>query len=312
MHVVLKRVERAGWARFRPVCHVTQTRQLMFVHLVALETDQRFDTESKVRRLKKKGYRQNPMSNKLVWILVLVFVILAILRPTMHCMCKNVSARVALPPTRRTFETKTNANERTCLRELVRTVGDIFKKRNITWMPCCGNLLAIYRHKNWLIPWDDDFDLVVHHKQHEDALRALEEDLPSGMKLSKHNSPSPQWGALYKVSFTPDHPDYGPVLYRHGNYTWPFVDVFIGGTETGAVGVRDIDDDELPLREFRVDGLTLYHPSRGSRSMEAFAKQTDLMKMCKDVDYMHKYERSVKTNGSSEMPCANVPSSNAT
>ena len=211
-----------------------------------------------------------------------------------------------VPIARMAFSPKLNAEERACLFELVGHVQQLFDRRNILWMPAAGNLLAIYRHHDWLIPWDDDFDISVHKDQHAEVLDALETGLPSGVQMGSWGRLNEGDGDLYKVFFEPGHPKYGHLLRRYSGYTWPFVDVFMNGTDATGLACGDIQDHELPLRPVSINGLQLYVPSAGGRSFEAFEARSDLMRTCQDFHHVHKYECQIPIVGNRSRPCSEL------
>lgn len=239
----------------------------------------------------------------LVCIAVVAVVVALFVHRGVHPSAKTFST---VPIARLAYSPKLDTAERACLFELVGHVQRLFDRRNIRWMPTAGNLLAIYRHQDWLIPWDDDYDISVHKDQHAEALDALETGLPSEVQTTLVSHWTAGAGKLYKVSFKADHPDHCHLLRRHSGYTWPFVDVFMEGTDTTALGCGDIQDHELPLQPVVVHGLKVYVPSAGQRSLEAFQARRDLMHICTDSTYIHKYENGLRIVGNRSRPCSEV------
>lgn len=191
------------------------------------------------------------------------------------------------------FAQNLNENERTLLVELVKTTGGILDGHDIPWIPVAGSLLAVYRHDKFIIPWDDDYDITIREEDAPRALAALSKQLVKiGATLTKVGQQAgvEDWGILYKVHFQPDDtkPDIRQFLGK--KYTWPFVDIFIGGTETGPMGVKAITDEDLPLSNVIVDGISMHLPSRGPRSLESFMQRPELMKNGVEQMHSHRFE----------------------
>ena len=219
------------------------------------------------------------------------------------CTCKM---------TRMCFTQNMQPAELECLTELVGTVGSILDASSVRWSPVAGSLLAVYRHDSLVIPWDDDYDIAVHGSDEERALELLRELLPGRhAQLTRLGCVGPRsWGTMYKASFRTDHPRWGAsVLRAHrmgaaGEYTWPFVDVFIRGTEAGPMGVKCLSDAELPLLDVTIGDVTLHVPSRGPRCSEDFRRRRDLMEEAVEQTHSHRYERYCPGLGPQRLPLA--------
>jgi len=218
------------------------------------------------------------------------------------CTCKT---------TRMCFAQNMTPQETDCLVELVRIVGEILDAEHVAWSPVAGSLLAVYRHDSLVIPWDDDYDIAVLRSDEERALQALRRQLPGRQcKLTRLGSMGPKsWGTMYKASFHVDHPRFSGVLHERVRasgdpYTWPFVDVFIGGTEAGPMGVRSLSDTDLPLRDVTVGDVQLHVPSRGPRCLEEFRRRPDLMEETVEQEHSHRYETHCPCVGPQRMSLA--------
>lgn len=102
---------------------------------------------------------------------------------------------------------------------LMMKVDTILKKQAIPYWATCGTVLGIVRHQG-MIPWDDDIDIAMYHKD-IDRLLALENELhKAGLVLCYH----PRF-EFYKICFA----DGQPILKENGEkypWTYPFVDIF--------------------------------------------------------------------------------------
>ena len=195
-------------------------------------------------------------------------------------------------------------DEAECLKELVRIVGGTLDTEDVSWTPVAGNLLAVYRHGRLVIPWDDDYDIALLRADEWRGVSALHEKMPHmhGMLIKIGDCGRKDWGTVYKACFDVDHPKFSHVIRTHGEYTWPFVDVFIGGTEQGSMGVMSLEDYELPLRDVIIDGITLHVPSRGKRCLQEFQQRPDLMQEAVEQEHSHRYEMSCPCVGKTSKP----------
>ena len=200
---------------------------------------------------------------------------------------------------RECFAQNLNKREHALLARLVKTTGFILDAHDIPWIPVAGNLLAVYRHNRMIIPWDDDYDMTIRNEDAPRALKALLEQLPSiGATVTKIGKTNKGWGMLYKVHFERGGPPRPGIRRFEGRqYTWPFVDIFIGGTEAGQMGVKAITDDDLPLYTRIVDDIPMHLPSRGPRSLQAFLQRPDLMRTAVEQSKSHRFEAQCGCNG---------------
>jgi len=202
---------------------------------------------------------------------------------------------------RQCFGQNLSVCERDLLLELIRGTAGILDAVNVPWIPVAGNLLAVYRHGKIIIPWDDDFDITIRNEDASLALEALAAHLPSfGATLTKIGNIGEGWGFMFKVHFERNGLRRGVRTFPGKEYTWPFIDVFIGGTESGPMGVKAITDEDLPLKEVVVDGVKIHVPSRGPRSFESFAKRDDLMKKGMEQSWSHRFEADCGCKGAME------------
>ncbi len=68
------------------------------------------------------------------------------------------------------------------LLEMAKIITGIFERHNIPHSMVYGTFLGAVRHQGF-IPWDDDFDLCIFEENYDDALRALENELPDDLFL---------------------------------------------------------------------------------------------------------------------------------
>ena len=207
---------------------------------------------------------------------------------------------------RKCFTSKMNKNELNALYFLVNTTGKILNKEKIDWIPCSGNLLAIYRHNSLIIPWDDDYDMVVNKKQETQAIDILTKKLP------KYNCKISKWTTrdgctIYKIYLEKNHPIYGQFLTDYHdhkkkkiwkiNYTWPFIDLFVGDCKRKTpLTSASLLDEEYPLKKVIINGLTLRHPTKGLRSYKSFKEKGYLNTLLED-GYSHKHEKRMECKG---------------
>jgi GR25 family glycosyltransferase involved in LPS biosynthesis len=93
-------------------------------------------------------------------------------------------------------------------------------KLKIEFIPIYGTLLGLIRHKG-VIPWDDDFDVMIHKKYFDSILKNknLFLEYGIGVYLVKGTLNIPNFIKLYDVN--------EPKIYKDGyNWSWPFIDIF--------------------------------------------------------------------------------------
>jgi hypothetical protein len=205
------------------------------------------------------------------------------------------------------FDTRLTNVEKSSYIQLIKTMNNILIKHNIDWIPVGGSLLAIYRHKNIFIPWDDDYDIVINNKQIDKALHILKLELPKHhIQLNYHRKWN-QGGDLYKISYMPNHPKYKNVIKKYGKYTWPYIDIFTGSKNINTcLSLHNLNKSEYPLKTILVNGILLKVPTNGSRNYNTFSKK-DLLTTCYEKSYVHKYEKNIKCIGNNTTKCSNLP-----
>ena len=74
------------------------------------------------------------------------------------------------------FQQLLSKKEIECYVYLLKIINKILSKHKINWIPVSGSLLALYRHNNLMIPWDDDYDITIENKNISKALVALKNE----------------------------------------------------------------------------------------------------------------------------------------
>ena len=70
---------------------------------------------------------------------------------------------------------------------MAKVIADILERNNIPYIISYGTLLGAVRH-NGFIPWDDDIDFCLFADSYEQAIQALNKELPNDMFLENENS----------------------------------------------------------------------------------------------------------------------------
>ncbi len=84
-------------------------------------------------------------------------------------------------------------------------VDKVCTEENIPFMLCGGSALGAVRHHD-IIPWDDDIDIMIWHKDLERLTKALNEKLPSHLRLIKTENLVPNfYDFIYRVQDTRYH-----------------------------------------------------------------------------------------------------------
>ena len=190
------------------------------------------------------------------------------------------------------FKKALNNNEIECFIDTLKIIEKILSKHKIDWIPCSGSLLSLYRHKDIMIPWDDDCDITVEKDKQKLAIKVLMEEAPLYnckciLYYDKYNS-----GQLYKFFFDKSK-KYTKILQNQNKYLfsikegkqvindsrWPFVDIFIGvrdKTKYKNFGAFSLEKNEYPLNNINIRGINFKYPTKGIRSYESFKKKGDL------------------------------------
>lgn len=153
-----------------------------------------------------------------------------------------------------------------------------------------GSLLAIFRHGQLFVPWDDDFDVAVRRSSASRLVAALDASLRQsdghvgdGMYVEYvGNSTVFDDPCMYKLFFSPQHREWGDVVIPHARhdhaqqrevrFAWPFVDVFVSSVPHQAgdpLGLNLLEADE-ELAPVTVEGVRLEVPVTGPRCRGAF------------------------------------------
>ena len=195
-------------------------------------------------------------------------------------------------------------DERSTLIELVKVVHSILKKHKIHWIPIGGNLLAIYRHEKLLIPWDDDYDIVVEDSKVQQALQILQQELPNYHASILKYKPWGKEGTLYKIFFLSTHPTLHIHTYTQHQHTWPFIDLFVNVEHMPGLNkyACNLKPEELPLIQKTIEGIDIEIPSKGLRTYKQY-KDEGYIDECKGQWYSHKFEKLMPCEEPLSVPC---------
>ena len=220
----------------------------------------------------------------------IVILALLILMLVIGCIIKRNKKIQPCEFSRHCFAQNLTDTERALYMKLVGFTGKLLDANEIPWIPVGGSLLAVYRHNQFMIPWDDDFDMTIRDEDGPRALELLRKEVSQiGATLTTLGRIN-DWGILHKVHFQKDIPRPGMRTFKNKKYTWPFVDIFIGGTNTGPMGSKGLTEDEFPLHDVIVEDILMKVPSKGPRSYENFLKRDDLMKTAVEQEHSHRFE----------------------
>jgi hypothetical protein len=208
------------------------------------------------------------------------------------------------------FDPKISSKEKEIFIELIKIVSNILKKNNIKWIPIGGNLLALYRHNNLLIPWDDDYDIVIEEDKVNLALNILKKELPKyNANIIEFRKWGKKNGKLYKVFYKKNHPKYKNYLsnYKKYQHTWPFIDIFVNVEHMDKLVdyAHNLKYTEYPLKKKIIEGIELYVPTRGPRTFQKY-KESGMLTECRDDTYMHKFEKRMKCSGPIKKKCSDL------
>jgi hypothetical protein len=237
---------------------------------------------------------------KILLILLILIIICIIKNKNIELFENNLNTA----KNRICFSHKINNNELKCYTDLIIIVNKILTIHNIDWIPIGGSLLAIYRHNNLFIPWDDDYDIVFDETKIEYALQILKKELPKYGANLVYFRKWKQKGDILKIFFNSNHINYKNTIVNHGKFTWPFVDIFINTdkNDNNCLANYNLTKQEYPLEKRIVNGIIVKVPTKGKRSYKHF-KHANLLTICKEDSYNHKHEKHIKCIGNNETTC---------
>ena len=236
-------------------------------------------------------------------ILFILYYILTLIPKCSYSSLENFNTIQHQEHNRLCFSNKMSEMETLIYKTMIKYINEIFVKYNITWMPVAGNLLAIFRHKQLFVPWDDDFDIVVREGQEYIATQVLKNELPKyGMdivNLGRYDT-----GIIFKIHWKNPPEEFKkyivPVTRNYINYSWPFIDLFLYTKNTISkydfFHLESIKSDELPLKKIIIDDIPIYFPSHGARCYRSLLKNPAILEAREQI-YSHKYKQDIRCIG---------------
>ena len=214
------------------------------------------------------------------------------------------------------FTNRLTLIEKECYIDLLKNIDKILTKNNIIWMPSGGNLLALYRHDNLFIPWDDDIDIVIEEGKTRLAINKLKEELPNDITITFYKKIDN--GELYRVFYNNNNNKYKEILkdinQNNVSMKYPFVDIFIDNKLSNKVSgsskcffPNNILLSEYPLKQKKFYDIKINYPTKGNRNLENF-KKFNHIDICYDRGWSHKYSKNIKCKGISKKKCSLIES----
>ena len=223
---------------------------------------------------------------------------------------------------RKCFTSKLNELERGLLVNLIKIVDSILTLNNIDWTPIGGNSLSVLRYNKLILPWDDDFDMVIRKNRRRKGLRILKKELPKyGCVIKYWNIWNKTNSKLFKIYFKDRE---GTISLEKDNKTciFPFIDLFICNKNSHPNRNKDIIDYsnrinnikslsseavdldilEYPLKIFNCEGIPIKIPTRGFRSIRR-KKKSNLLNVCYDSPFNHKIGEKRPCDGINTFKC---------
>lgn len=153
-------------------------------------------------------------------IIILTLSIILIIAYYLNCgQSENSIKHESFNPKIRLDDIKVDETVLIKIRQILKIIDKVFNYYNIMYWADCGTLLGMIRHGD-IIPWDDDGDVSILHKDEQKFLylKPVFEGLGYGV--------STWWGGykIYPLNGEISKESWNGVTY---NYNYPFVDVFI-------------------------------------------------------------------------------------
>lgn len=147
---------------------------------------------------------------------------------------------------------------------LLKTVTNVLKYHNITHWIDGGTLLAWYRHKNFIMPHDDDTDLAVEYRDWERLIDVLPIFEKLGFKVEKSIYCAKVIDTRYKNlengKIIVGKPACDLFCYRNINRKYVLANV---GLEKVYPNAFHYTKDVLPLKPVKYCSIQTYIPNRG-------------------------------------------------
>ncbi len=152
-------------------------------------------------------------------------------KKTQHVTSDSITNGIPLPPAKPTIKTDHILKRPTQetvdgIYDLFEEIDPILREMNITYTLCGGSLLGSVRHGG-MIPWDDDGDIAIDHKDQARLLEAAEKLQAKGLKLVKHwcgYKICPINGSKKEEVVETYNPATG--RWEQDTVTYPFIDIF--------------------------------------------------------------------------------------
>ena len=111
--------------------------------------------------------------------------------------------------------------------QMLRLMGEIFERHDLTWWINYGTLLGAVRHRGF-VPWDDDVDICMPRADYIAGLEALEREYPTECRVVRlGEDPSDQgacpWSVFYnrRHTDTGEDPAEGEISAQY--FDWPYI-----------------------------------------------------------------------------------------
>ncbi|XP_064646973.1 uncharacterized protein LOC135499879 [Lineus longissimus] len=167
--------------------------------------------------------------------------------------------------------------------DLLRKVGELLKKANITYFMYSGTLLGSYRHFGF-IPWDDDIDIMVPYPDRAKTKKAL--SVPGYECVTNQ-------GARWKFNDKRDK-----LIRKSLQWRWPFVDITFYKEDQNNVWDSDTTNFGpyvynkswvFPLTKRPFEGYWFPAPKNTKKCLE---NNIDLS-MCVTASWNHRHEHHI-------------------
>ena len=109
--------------------------------------------------------------------------------------------------------------------EMVKELDRICKKHNIPYFLYGGTLLGAIRH-NGFIPWDDDLDVGLRHKDYVKLMKVLPQELPEHIALQTNKTDKNYFYFFAKLRDKHSLLDEGNIYEQYFKERGIFIDIF--------------------------------------------------------------------------------------